>query len=157
MKYGRLLGAMMLVAGLGFVSAANLVAQEQVPQEPVPQEEPQEVPQEPVPEEPAVLEAEAVEITTELLERFVEVYPTVMEIAEATQVDLATAESTEEAQAIQAAAQERIASILAEADVTVEEYEAVVARLNEDEELRHEFEQMLEERQAEEPGEVPGG
>ncbi len=143
MRYGRLTGALMLVAGLGFVSAADVAAQEPVPQEPVPQE---------VPQEPTVHEHEQIEVNSELLERFVEVYPAVMEIAQAAQVEMTTVETPEEAQAIQASAQERIAALLTEAEVTVEEYEAVVTRLNEDEELRLEFEQMLEEHQAEQPG-----
>jgi len=146
MKYGRLFGALTLVAGVGFASATGVAAQEPVPADPVPQE----------PVEVEIHEHPQIEITEELMERFVVVYPTVMEIAQEAQVELATVETPEDAQAIQASAQERIAAILAESDVTVEEYEAVVARLNEDEELRLEFEQMLEEHLAEDPLEQPG-
>lgn len=124
MRFGRMMAAFTMVAALGFGATAEAQAQE--------------------PQVPQVPQQEEIEVTTELLERFVTVYPAVMEIAQAAQTQLATAESPEDAQAIQAQAQEQIATTLDEADFTVAEYEAVVAVLNEDEELRNEFQSLLE-------------
>lgn len=121
MRYGRFMAAFTVMAALGFGAAAETEAQ----QVPVPQEE-------------------QIEVTTELLERFVGVYPAVMGIAQSAQAQLATAESPEDAHAIQAEAQQQITATLDEADFTVAEYEAVVAVLNQDEELRNEFQALLE-------------
>jgi hypothetical protein len=126
MRYGRVLTAFMMVAALGFAAAGQVEAQEVHPEA-----------------------HQQVEVTTEVLERFVEVYPEVMGIAQAAQVELATAESPEAAQRIQAQAQQEIAATLEAAEFSVAEYEAVVAVLNEDEELRAEFEAMLEARMGE--------
>lgn len=120
MRYGRAMAAFAVVAALGFGATAV---------------EAQEVP---------ASAPEQVEVTTEVLERFVAVYPAVMGIAQAAQSQLATAESPEAAQAIQAQAQQQIAATLDEAEFTVAEYEAVVTVLNEDEALRAEFEALLE-------------
>lgn len=127
MRYGRTLAAITLVAGLGFAATPAVHAQEVPP-----------------------AEQATVEVTPELLDRFVEVYPDVMAIAQTAQVELSTAETAEDAQAIQLEAQQEIAATLEEADFTVEEYEAIVAALNEDEELRADFERRLEERMLEE-------
>jgi hypothetical protein len=121
MRNGRTIATLAMAAALGFGLTTNLSAQEvQVP------------------------EQEPIEVTTELLERFVAVYPEVMVIAEATQAEMIAAETPDQAEAIQSAAQERILAALAEGEVSPQEYEAVVARLNEDEELRAEFQRMLE-------------
>lgn len=117
----------MLVAGLGMASATGVAAQQG----------------------PEVQEAEPIEVTQELLERFTAVYPDVMAIAQSAQAAMATVETAEEAQAIQAEAQQRLAAVFEEGEVTVAEYEAVVTRLNSDAELRAEFEEMLEKHLAE--------
>jgi uncharacterized protein YggE len=96
-------------------------------------------------QESALPAQEPIEVTAELLERFVAVYPAVLEIATSAQAELQAAETAERAQEIEAAAQQRIVQALTEAEVTLREYEAVVTRLNEDEELRAEFERLLEE------------
>lgn len=98
-------------------------------------------------QQPIPQEQEAIEVTDELLDRFVAVYPAVVEVAQAAQVELASAETAEEAQAIQADAQTRVTGVLEEGDMTVEEYEAVVTRLNDDPELMAEIQQRLEEEQ----------
>lgn len=124
MRYGKLVAALALTAGLGFVAPASVAAQQPVPEQ-----------------------QETVEVTDELLERFVAVYPAVVNVAQATQNQLATAETPEEAQEIQVQAQERITALLDEGELTVVEYEAVVMRLNEDAEMRAEFERLLEEQE----------
>lgn len=96
---------------------------------------------------PVPQEQEAIEITDELLDRFVAVYPAVVEVAQAAQVELASAETAEEAQAIQADAQTRVTGALEEGDMSVEEYEAVVTRLNDDPELMAEIQERLEEQE----------
>lgn len=105
-------------------------------------------------QQPVPQEQEAVEVTEELLDRFVAVYPSIVEIAQGVQTELAVTESAEEAQAIQADAQAEITTILDEGDMTVVEYEAVVTRLNDDPELMAEVEARLME-QAEEDGTLP--
>jgi hypothetical protein len=127
MRHVRKLATFMLVAGVGLASATGVAAQQG----------------------PEVPEAEPIEVTHELLERFTAVYPEVMGVAQSAQAALAAAESAEDAQAIQAEAQQRIARVLDEGDMTAAEYEAVVTRLNADEELRAEFQEMLEEHLAE--------
>ncbi|HUP21283.1 MAG TPA: DUF4168 domain-containing protein [Gemmatimonadota bacterium] len=92
-------------------------------------------------------EQETIEVTDELLERFVAVYPVVVGVAQAAQTELATAETPEDAQAIQAEAQERVAELLDEGDLTAPEYEAVVSTLNSDPEMLAKFEEMLEEQE----------
>lgn len=96
-----------------------------------------------VAQEPAVPQERAVEVTDELVDRFVAVYPAVVEVAQVAQMELATAETPEAAQAIQAEAQTQIATVLEEGDVTVVEYEAVVTRLNDDPELLAEVQERL--------------
>lgn len=86
-----------------------------------------------------------IEVTDELLGRFVAVYPAVVNVAQAAQNQLATAENAEAAQKIQADAQMRVGEILEEGEITPLEYEAVVTRLNDDPELMAKFEEMLEE------------
>jgi hypothetical protein len=122
MHHRRLVTAFVMAAAVGFAAAPGAEAQEL-----------------PAPAQPAV------EVTPELLERFVEVYPDIMVIAQSAQNELATAETEESAQAIQAEAREQIAATLEAAEFTVVEYEAIVARLNEDEALRAEFERLLRE------------
>lgn len=129
MRQVRKLAMFLLVAGVGMAVATEATAQE-----------------------PPMQAAPAIEVTPELLERFVDVYPSVMEVAQSAQAQMASVETAEEAQAIQADAQQQIAAVLEEGEVTAEEYEAVVTRLNQDEELRTEFEAMLEARMQEPDG-----
>jgi len=124
MKVSRLFAGLVAVAGLA-VSGSAASAQEQV----MPPEQ------------------EVIEVTDELLERFVAVYPSVVQVATSAQEQLATVENADEAQAIQANAQEQVAVLLEEGELTPAEYEAVVARLNDDPELMAEFEAMLEEQE----------
>jgi len=121
MRWGRLLTALMAAGGLFFAAPDGAMAQEQA----VPQPQ------------------QAVEVTDELVDRFVAVYPAVVEVAQVAQSELATAETPEEAQAIQAEAQTRIIAVLEEGGVTVAEYEAVVMRLNADPELLAEVQERL--------------
>ena len=124
MKVSRLFAGLVAVAGLA-VSGSAASAQEQV----MPPEQ------------------EVIEVTDELLERFVAVYPSVVQVATSAQEQLATVENADEAQAIQANAQEQVAVLLEEGELTPAEYEAVVTRLNDDPELMAEFEAMLEEQE----------
>jgi hypothetical protein len=100
-------------------------------------------------QEASAPEMTSVEITAELLERFVAVYPTVIEIAQAAQAEMRATESADAARSIQDGAQRRILAVLQEGDLTAMEYDAVVQRLNEDEELRAEFQRLLEAAMAE--------
>lgn len=96
-------------------------------------------------QQPVPQEQQAVEVTDELIEQFVAIYPSVVEVGQEMQAELATAQTAEEAQAMQADAQERITAVLEEGDMTVVEYEAVVTRLNNDPELLAEVQEMLAE------------
>lgn len=128
MKAAGILTTMVAMGGLALATPDAAVAQEAVPQQ-----------------------QETVEVTEDLLDRFVAVYPSVVQVAQAVQGELANAETAEEAQAIQADAQAQITTILDDGDLTVAEYEAVVMRLNDDPELMAEVEARLME-QAEEDG-----
>lgn len=88
-----------------------------------------------------------VEVTEELLERFVDVYPQVLEASQQAQAELATTTAPEEAQAIQARAEETITGVLEEEEMSPTEYRAIVNALSEDEELRQSFMQMLQQAQ----------
>lgn len=128
MKAAGILTTIVAMGGLALATPDAAVAQEAVPQQ-----------------------QETVEVTEDLLDRFVAVYPSVVQVAQAVQGELANAETAEEAQAIQADAQAQITTILDDGDLTVAEYEAVVMRLNDDPELMAEVEARLME-QAEEDG-----
>lgn len=123
MRQVRFLTALAVAGGLFFVAPGSASAQEQA----VPPQQQQP----------------AVEVTDELIDRFVAVYPAVVEVAQVAQTELATAETPEEAQSIQADAQTRITAVLEEGDVTVVEYEAVVTQLNSDPELLAEVQERL--------------
>lgn len=125
----RVLGGLALALGLMIAVPGSVTAQEQV-----------------------VPPQETVEVTDELLEQFVGVYPAIVEVAQEAQGELAAAETQEQAQAIQQEAQTQVSELLDEADMTVIEYEAVVTRLNDDPALRAEVEQMLLEAEIESGG-----
>lgn len=97
-------------------------------------------------QQPVAPPEQDVQVTEELLERFVAVYPEVAEVSRTAQNQLAAAANTEEAHEIQMRAQDRVSALLEESDLEVAEYEAVVTRLNSDAELRAEFEQLLREQ-----------
>jgi hypothetical protein len=97
---------------------------------------------------------EQVEVTEELLERFVDVYPQVLEASQKAQAELATTTDPEQAQAIQARAEETIMTVLEEEEMSTAEYQAVVYALRDDDELRERFMVMLQEAQ-DDPG-APG-
>lgn len=108
-------------------------------------------PQAPAPP-PAVQEqVQQVEVTEELLERFVDVYPHVLEASQQAQAELAATTDSEQAQAIQARAEETIMAVLDEEEMSPVEYRAVLMALRDDEELRESFTRMLEEAQVD-PG-----
>jgi hypothetical protein len=98
---------------------------------------------------------EQVEVTEELLERFVDVYPQVLEASQQAQAELATTTDPEQAQAIQARAEDTIMTVLEEEEMSPAEYQAVVYALRDDEELRERFMVMLQEAQ-DDPGAAPG-
>lgn len=124
MRVRNVVGALALAGVIGLGLPAGVAAQEQVPaQQP------------------------AVEVTDELLERFVAVYPEVVNVAQVAQTQLAAVETPEEAQEIQAEAQAQITAVIQEGDLSPEEYEAVVMELNNDPERRAQFEAMLAEEQ----------
>lgn len=129
MRHVRKFATFLLVAGVGMATATGASAQQ-----------------------PEAHDHDPIEITEELLERFVKVYPSVMGVAQEAQMAMSTVETAEEAQAIQTEAQQQITMVLAEAEVTVQQYEAVVMHLNEDEEMRGKFEQMLQEYMARQDG-----
>lgn len=122
MKGVRILTALAVAGGFMVMAPDAVTAQQPVPQE-----------------------QQAVEVTDELIEQFVAIYPSVVEVGQEMQAELATAQTAEEAQAMQADAQERITAVLEEGDMTVVEYEAVVTRLNNDPELLAEVQEMLAE------------
>lgn len=123
MKIARILTAMAVAGGVALMAPADATAQQPVPMQ----------------------EQEAVEVTDELIDQFVAVYPEVIEVAQEMQAEMATAETATEAQSLQAEGQERITAVLEEGDMTVAEYEAVVTRLNNDPELLAEVQDRLEE------------
>lgn len=131
MRFAGIMATIAAAGGLILAAPGAVEAQDPVPQDPIPQEQ------------------ATVEVTEDLLERFVAVYPAVVEVAQTAQAELATVEDAEAAQAIQAEAQRSITAVLDDGGVSVGEYEAVVMRLNADEELRAEVEEMLLEQQAE--------
>ena len=92
-----------------------------------------------------------VEVTEELLERFVGVYPQVLEASQQAQAELATTTDPEQAQQIQAEAEETIMEALEEEEISTAEYRAVIVALRDDEEMRERFMVMLQEAQ-DEPG-----
>lgn len=100
----------------------------------------QETPQQPV------------EVTDSLLEDFVEIYPTVMEVSQKAQVEMSEASSAEEAQEIQAEANEQITAILEEADMTLREYDGVIRAINDDPALMEKFRTQMEEIHGDEGG-----
>lgn len=120
MSYTRFLTAVAVAGGLMFAIPAQGTAQEV----PVPQEQ--------------------VEVTDELVDRFVAVYPAVVEVAQTAQAELSTADTPEQAHAIQVEAQEQMTVILDEGDLTAEQYEAVVTRLNDDPALLAEVQERLQ-------------
>ena len=127
----KLLGlTMAAVLGIGLAVPAAAVAQETPP------------PQEPV------------EVTDELMERFVTIYPTVVEISREAQAELSETEDQSEARQIQAEANERIMGTLEEADLTSGQYQAVIQAVNEDPERMAQFRTLMQEIHGEE---VPDG
>ena len=99
--------------------------------------------QPPAPSQPPAAQQQ-VEVTDELLERFVTVYPRVLEASQQAQAELATADDPAQAQAIQARAEDTIMAVLAEEEMSTAEYQTVVYVLRDDEALRARFMQMLQ-------------
>ncbi len=97
---------------------------------------------------------EPVEVTDELLERVVTIYPTVVEISREAQTELSETEDQGEARQIRAEANERIMGALEEADLTARQYDAVVRAVEADPERTAQFRALMEEVHGED---VPGG
>lgn len=96
----------------------------------------------------APIAQQQVEVTDSLLERFVNVYPQVLEASQQAQAQLATTTDPEQAQAVRAQAEQTIMQTLAEEGMSAGEYQALVYALRDDEALRERFMAMLQEEQA---------
>lgn len=79
------------------------------------------------------------------LETFTEAYHEISQVRDEMSPALATAETAEEANALQQEANDQMMSILEGHGLTVERYSAITQILNQDEELRAEFEAIYEE------------
>lgn len=79
---------------------------------------------------------EQVEVTDEVMETFAEAYFEIQVIAEEHQEALQTVQDQETAQELQQEANVRMAEVLRAHELTPERYTAIVAAINEDEELQ---------------------
>jgi len=79
------------------------------------------------------------------LETFTEAYHEISQVRDEMSPALTTAETAEEANALQQQANDQMMDILEEHGLTVERYSAITQILNQDEELRAEFEAMYAE------------
>ncbi|MFW5952301.1 MAG: DUF4168 domain-containing protein [Gemmatimonadota bacterium] len=127
MRVVTVVAALSMAVGLGLVSATDVAAQE------MPQEQ------------------EAPDVSDEELERFVEVYPEVVEISRAAQTELGQTSDPEDAQAIQEEANAEIEEELEDVGMDFEEYDGIVRALNTDPELLQRFEELMEEVHGENP------
>jgi hypothetical protein len=82
----------------------------------------------------------------EELVQFTEAFLEVMEIRQELEVEVAQAETPEEANALQQRANDEMVATLEEHGLTTERYSEIVTLINQDESVRNEFEQLLEER-----------
>jgi hypothetical protein len=85
-----------------------------------------------------------IQVTHDVLERFATVYPVVVALAEEARPRIETAETEPVARAVREQLEDRIILVLAAADFTFSDYYTVVRRLNADEELRAEFQRLLD-------------
>jgi GTPase Era involved in 16S rRNA processing len=94
-------------------------------------------------QEEVVATDEIVEITAEVLQRMAAVYPTVVAIAQEAEPRIAEAETEPVARALREQLEHRVKVVVASAGFSLEEYKKVVSVLNEDTELRDEFQRVL--------------
>lgn len=85
------------------------------------------------------------EVTDDRLRAFTEAYIDVQVIGDEHQESLATAQDAEQAQALQQDAQAAMTQAVTAQGLEPEEYTAIVAQLNEDEELRNRFMELMAE------------
>ncbi|MFO7893332.1 MAG: DUF4168 domain-containing protein [Longimicrobiales bacterium] len=119
--------SVLMAAALGLASAGQLEAQ-QTPGQEVP------------------------DVTEEQLERFATIYPDVVEISRDAQEQLSQTADPDEAQEIQAEANEAIESKLDEVEMDYEEYDGIIRAINADPETLEKFQEIMEEIHGEEPG-----
>lgn len=81
----------------------------------------------------------------EELVTFTEAFVEIAEVREEIVPQIGQAESQEDAAALQAEANEKMLEVLEENEMSPERYNAITQQLNADEELRNEFEAILEE------------
>lgn len=81
----------------------------------------------------------------EELVQFTEAFLEVTEIRQEMEVEVAQAETPEEANALQQQANDEMVATLEEHGLTTERYSEIVTLINQDEEVRAEFEELLEE------------
>lgn len=79
------------------------------------------------------------------LEQFAEIYLEVTQIGQEMEMELATVQDPEEAQAIQLEAQEQMAEVLEAHEMDEERYRRIALTVNQDEELRQRLIEVLEE------------
>ncbi len=91
------------------------------------------------------------EVTSDELERFARSYLEISQVGQQMEQRLASVQDPNEAQEIQAEAQEQIVVALGENDLTPERYQEVGAMINADPELQEELVEILEELQEEDP------
>jgi hypothetical protein len=89
--------------------------------------------------------AEAIEVTTDLLERVAAIYPVVVALTEEAEPRIEGAETEPVADAIRDQLEDRIVFFLSTVKLSLNEYLAVIRVLNHDSELREEFQELLEE------------
>lgn len=127
MRFASMAVSVVMAAALGLASAGQLEAQQMPGQE-------------------------APEVTEEQLERFATIYPDVVEISREAQEQLSQTSDPDEAQQIQAEANEAIESKLEEVEMEFEEYDGIIRAINADPETLEEFQEIMEEIHGEEPG-----
>lgn len=93
---------------------------------------------------PAPAPQEAQEVTSDELERFAVSYLEIAAVAQEMEAQLADVQDPNEAQQIQANAQEEIVQALGENDLTPERYQQVGAQVNADPELQAELVEIIE-------------
>ena len=98
-----------------------------------------------VPAQAQVLEGEVEQVPSEELREFAEIYLDVDEIRQEVEMEIATAESPEEAQQIQQQANVRMTAVVEEHGMSIERYTEITQALNTDPQQHQEFVSILEE------------
>ncbi|GGX70733.1 DUF4168 domain-containing protein [Saccharospirillum salsuginis] len=86
---------------------------------------------------------QAPEVSDETLEQFTTAMADVRSIGQVYSDRIANAEDTEAAQALQRDAQEKMMSAVEDAGLSVQQYNAIAQRMNQDEELMERVQEML--------------